>query len=84
MVLLRLLISLLATSSSRDISEAVSRTIIPLPWQPLFKFHKQQINMLLQLEFRSGIRDRRCGLVVIVPGNRSRGPGFDSRFYWIF
>jgi hypothetical protein len=28
--------------------------------------------------------DRLCGLVVRVPGNRSRGPGFDSRRYQIF
>jgi hypothetical protein len=28
--------------------------------------------------------DRPCGLVVIVPGYRSRGYGFDSRRYQIF
>jgi hypothetical protein len=28
--------------------------------------------------------DRLCGLVVRVPGYRSRGPGFDSRCYQIF
>jgi hypothetical protein len=28
--------------------------------------------------------DRLCSLVVRVPGYRSRGPGFDSRFYQIF
>jgi hypothetical protein len=28
--------------------------------------------------------DRLCGLVVRVPGYRSRGPGFDSRSYKIF
>jgi hypothetical protein len=28
--------------------------------------------------------DRLCGLVVRVPGYRSRGPGFDSRRYEIF
>jgi hypothetical protein len=28
--------------------------------------------------------DRLCGLVVTVPGYRSRGPGFDSRHYQIF
>jgi hypothetical protein len=28
--------------------------------------------------------DRLCGLVVRVPGCRSRGPGFDSRHYQIF
>jgi hypothetical protein len=28
--------------------------------------------------------DRLCGLVVRVPGYRSRGPGFDTRHYQIF
>jgi hypothetical protein len=28
--------------------------------------------------------DRLCGLVLGVPGYRSRGPGFDSRRYQIF
>jgi hypothetical protein len=28
--------------------------------------------------------DRLCGVVVRVPGYRSRGPGFDSRRYRIF
>jgi hypothetical protein len=28
--------------------------------------------------------DRLCGIVVRVPGYRSRGPGFDSRCYQIF
>jgi hypothetical protein len=28
--------------------------------------------------------DRLCGLVVRVPGYRSKGPGFDSRRYQIF
>jgi hypothetical protein len=28
--------------------------------------------------------DRLCGLVVKVPGYRSRGPGYDSRRYQIF
>jgi hypothetical protein len=30
------------------------------------------------------ITDRLCGLVVRVPGYRSRGPGFDSLRYQIF
>jgi hypothetical protein len=30
------------------------------------------------------VQDRLCGLVVRVPGYRSRGPGFDSRAYQIF
>jgi hypothetical protein len=30
------------------------------------------------------ISDRLCGLVVRVPGYRSRGSGFDSRCYQIF
>jgi hypothetical protein len=29
------------------------------------------------------VTDRLCGLVVRVPGYRSRGPGFDSRSYQI-
>jgi hypothetical protein len=29
-------------------------------------------------------RERLCGLVVSVPGYRSRGPGFDSGRYHIF
>jgi hypothetical protein len=28
--------------------------------------------------------DRLCGIVVRVPGYRSRGPGFDSRHFQIF
>jgi hypothetical protein len=28
--------------------------------------------------------DRLCGLIVRVPGYKSRGPGFDSRHYQIF
>jgi hypothetical protein len=35
--------------------------------------------MSLHVEF-----DRLCDLVVLVPGYRSRGPGFDSRLYQIF
>jgi hypothetical protein len=31
-----------------------------------------------------GKMDRLCGLVVIIPGYRSRGPGFVSRRYQIF
>jgi hypothetical protein len=31
-----------------------------------------------------GVYDRLCGLVVRVPGYRSRGHGFDSRRYQIF
>jgi hypothetical protein len=30
------------------------------------------------------IEDRLCGLVVGVPGYRSRGSGFDSRRYQVF
>jgi hypothetical protein len=32
----------------------------------------------------SVFKDRLCGLVVRVPGYRSRGSGFDSRRYQIF
>jgi hypothetical protein len=32
----------------------------------------------------NGSSDRLCGLVVRVPGCRSRGPGFDSRRYYNF
>jgi hypothetical protein len=32
----------------------------------------------------SCVIDRLCGLVVRVPGYRSRGPGFDFRHYQIF
>jgi hypothetical protein len=40
-----------------------------------------------QIQFRSAVcslEDRLCGLVVSVPGYRSRGPGFDTRLYQIF
>jgi hypothetical protein len=36
------------------------------------------------LILQNTLNDRLCGLVVRVPGYRSRGPGFDSRRYQIF
>jgi hypothetical protein len=40
---------------------------------------------VLTIVIHSRIRDKvKCGLVVKVPGYRSRGPGFDSRRYQIF
>jgi hypothetical protein len=39
------------------------------------RFHKEILLLLL---------GRLCGLVIRVPGYRSKGPGFDSRHYQIF
>jgi hypothetical protein len=36
------------------------------------------------LKFHQWLFDRLCGLVVRVPGYRSRGPGFDCLRYEIF
>jgi hypothetical protein len=34
--------------------------------------------------FKMNVRIHQCGLVIRVPGYRSRGPGFNSRRYQIF
>jgi hypothetical protein len=41
-------------------------------------------NQFLGINEAKKIVYRLCGLVVRVPGYRSRGPGFDSRRYQIF
>jgi hypothetical protein len=38
----------------------------------------------IYVKFGIGVLDRLCGLVVRVPGYRSRGLGFGSRRYQIF
>jgi hypothetical protein len=43
-----------------------------------------EINVLILNLFVKEVLFHLCGLVVRVPGNRSRGPGFDSRRPQIF
>jgi hypothetical protein len=45
----------------------------------ILKSHRSTLSYLI-----SPVHDRLCGLVVRVPGYRSRGPGFDSQRYQIF
>jgi hypothetical protein len=51
-----------------------------------FVFYRPKSLSLMFIYFKSvvGKVDRLCGLMVRVPGYRSRGPGFDSRRYQIF
>jgi hypothetical protein len=43
-----------------------------------------KIKKTLIIKFQHKFADRLCGLVIRVPGYRSRDPGFDSRRYQIF
>jgi hypothetical protein len=47
-------------------------------------FCRQCLNAVLFLSSTLWHTDRLCGIVVRVPGYRSRSPGFDSGLYQIF
>jgi hypothetical protein len=49
-----------------------------------FRVKASQAGTYIDYVGRMGRINRRCGLVVRVPGYRSRGPGFDSLLYQIF
>jgi hypothetical protein len=52
------------------------------PYSDIYNYqHAKQANKFKNVY---SITDRLCGLVVRVPGYKSRGPGFDSRSYQIF
>jgi hypothetical protein len=62
----------------------------PYPATPQLKPTKTEVGLIwmaiggiIHLVFVKLLVDRLCGLVVRVPGYRSRGPGFDSRPYQI-
>jgi hypothetical protein len=55
-----------------------------MPMTLLLKLADNIKNVFSNLCILLWIGDRLCGLVVRVPGYRSRGPGFDSRRYPIF
>jgi hypothetical protein len=46
--------------------------------------HVNSYLQIIKLCFCMSSYDRLCGLLVRVPGYRSRGPKFDSRHYQIF
>jgi hypothetical protein len=69
----------------------VSIVELPLRNSVLVRYWRQHLGKVpswtsKSLEFKKKIthNDRLCGLVVRVPGYRSRGPGFDSQRYQIF
>jgi hypothetical protein len=64
------LMSLLGLGSAADVSE--------VPASSIFRVE------VCRLSGYSSTHDRLCGLVVRVPGYRSRGPGYDFRRYQIF
>jgi hypothetical protein len=60
---------------------AVSSKCIILPLFPKeIKLYKRYVNLVVRALFKTAS----CGLVVRVPGYRSRSRGFDSRRYQIF
>jgi hypothetical protein len=67
----------------------VSDVIVKKIWRRRYSFSDGVVAMLqVNIIFISirgfSLVDRLCGLVVRVPGYRSRGPGFGSRSYQIF
>jgi hypothetical protein len=57
-------------------------TVFPYTLRSVFPF--QYVELECNIWLLSLLGDRLSGLVVRVPGYRSRGPGFDSRCYQIF